>query len=152
MVSPLFGSYDGGPALRFRRLLAPACGAIGHCTLRGLVGLRQRPRRGDAARLTSFRHAFGGQKGSNGRLLGHVEASGSYLWPWFELRWDFQTCSFEVEKIGFGGRQMFPSFPWSSSWLENHCQRRFEAVGRDSTRFRVLEDIFTHHRPHRGPL
>mmetsp|Transcript_34496 Transcript_34496/g.73497 ORF Transcript_34496/g.73497 Transcript_34496/m.73497 type:complete len:526 (-) Transcript_34496:600-2177(-) len=40
--------------------------------------------------------------------------------------WDYQTCSFEVEKIGFGGpQQMFPNRSWSMSWLQDHCKRRF---------------------------
>jgi len=40
--------------------------------------------------------------------------------------WDYQTCSFEVEQIGFGSaKQMFPDRPWTKEWLREHCQRRF---------------------------
>lgn len=40
--------------------------------------------------------------------------------------WDYQTCTWEVECIGFGTvGQMFPERPWSLSWLEDHCERRF---------------------------
>eukprot|EP00928_Gymnodinium_smaydae_P030267 TRINITY_DN2254_c0_g1_i1.p1 TRINITY_DN2254_c0_g1~~TRINITY_DN2254_c0_g1_i1.p1 ORF type:complete len:533 (-),score=65.22 TRINITY_DN2254_c0_g1_i1:125-1690(-) len=40
--------------------------------------------------------------------------------------WDYQTCTFEVEHIGFGGKlQMFPERPWSESWLKKHCWERF---------------------------
>ncbi|CAL1145942.1 unnamed protein product [Cladocopium goreaui] len=40
--------------------------------------------------------------------------------------WDFQTCSFEVERIGFGSEeQMFPSHPWTMEWLKEHCMKRF---------------------------
>lgn len=41
--------------------------------------------------------------------------------------WDFQTCTFEVEKIGFGEHQMFPSYPWTREWLAEHCRKRFGA-------------------------
>lgn len=40
--------------------------------------------------------------------------------------WDYQTCTFEVEAIGFGtSKQMFPDRPWSAQWLTDHCARRF---------------------------
>jgi hypothetical protein len=39
--------------------------------------------------------------------------------------WDFQTCTREVEAIGFSESSMFPSRPWSMDWLEKHCQDRF---------------------------
>jgi pimeloyl-ACP methyl ester carboxylesterase len=42
--------------------------------------------------------------------------------------WDYQTCTFEVEHIGFGGAaqsQMFPPRPWTREWLEKHCEKRF---------------------------
>lgn len=40
--------------------------------------------------------------------------------------WDYQTCTFEVEHIGFGSPgQMFPSRPWTMEWLSSHCARRF---------------------------
>jgi hypothetical protein len=40
--------------------------------------------------------------------------------------WDFQTCSFVVERIGFGSEeQMFPSHPWTMEWLKEHCMKRF---------------------------
>ncbi|CAE8660638.1 unnamed protein product, partial [Polarella glacialis] len=40
--------------------------------------------------------------------------------------WDYQTCTFEVEQIGFGSAaQMFPTRRWSKEWLQNHCRQRF---------------------------
>ena len=40
--------------------------------------------------------------------------------------WDFQTCTLLVEAIGFDAEtSMFPDRPWSLSWLEEHCARRF---------------------------
>jgi hypothetical protein len=40
--------------------------------------------------------------------------------------WDFQTCTLLVEAIGFSeNTTMFPSRPWTMSWLNKHCQRRF---------------------------
>ncbi|CAK0867731.1 unnamed protein product [Prorocentrum cordatum] len=40
--------------------------------------------------------------------------------------WDLQTCTFEVEQIGFNSTsQMFPSRAWTLEWLEQHCARRF---------------------------
>jgi len=40
--------------------------------------------------------------------------------------WDYQTCSFEVEHIGFNASvQMFPSRPWTLQWLKDHCWERF---------------------------
>jgi len=40
--------------------------------------------------------------------------------------WDYQTCTFEVERIGFGSpAQMFPPRPWTQEWLGSHCQKRF---------------------------
>ena len=139
---------------RFRRVGAPARGASGHGTLRGLVGLRQRPRWADATRHFDLFYMVLSCFWLCGRVerkvLGHLGVAESCVGPSFEPRWDFQTCSFEVEKIGFGGRQMFPSFPWSSSWLENHCQRRFQAVGR---RQRVWEWQFSSPvGPASGPL
>lgn len=39
--------------------------------------------------------------------------------------WDFQTCTREVEAIGFSESSMFPTRSWSLDWLEQHCQSRF---------------------------
>eukprot|EP00397_Hematodinium_sp_SG-2012_P021905 GEMP01022661.1.p1 GENE.GEMP01022661.1~~GEMP01022661.1.p1 ORF type:complete len:491 (+),score=110.04 GEMP01022661.1:149-1621(+) len=40
--------------------------------------------------------------------------------------WDFQTCTYLVEKIGFGPDSMFPALQtWSADWLKDHCQKRF---------------------------
>jgi len=40
--------------------------------------------------------------------------------------WDYQTCTFEVERISFGSAsQMFPSRPWTTEWLSEHCAKRF---------------------------
>jgi len=40
--------------------------------------------------------------------------------------WDYQTCTFEVEHIGFGTpSQMFPARPWTYEWMTEHCGRRF---------------------------
>eukprot|EP00434_Breviolum_minutum_P012374 symbB.v1.2.010901.t2/scaffold720.1/size169259/12 len=48
--------------------------------------------------------------------------------------WDFQTCSFEVEHIGFGtSKQMFPSYPWTSEWLHRHCWQRFNVTPQPTT-------------------
>jgi len=43
--------------------------------------------------------------------------------------WDFQTCTFEVERISYGGpNQMFPNRSWSMDWLDTHCRDRFGVV------------------------
>jgi len=43
--------------------------------------------------------------------------------------WDYQTCTFEVERIGFGSpAQMFPPRPWTADWLRSHCERRFGVI------------------------
>ena len=39
--------------------------------------------------------------------------------------WDFQTCTREVEAIGFSEASMFPKRSWSLDWLTRHCQSRF---------------------------
>ena len=39
--------------------------------------------------------------------------------------WDFQTCSYLIEQIGFSQQSMFPTRSWSFSWLIQHCQDRF---------------------------
>lgn len=39
--------------------------------------------------------------------------------------WDFQTCTREVEAIGFSDWSMFPKRAWSMDWLKQHCQVRF---------------------------
>lgn len=40
--------------------------------------------------------------------------------------WDYQTCTFMVEHLGFGtAGQMFPERPWTPEWHEEHCARRF---------------------------
>ena len=39
--------------------------------------------------------------------------------------WDFQTCTREVEAIGFSDESMFPERLWSLDWLTKHCQQRF---------------------------
>ncbi|MGK3749919.1 MAG: hypothetical protein ACI8RD_002217 [Bacillariaceae sp.] len=39
--------------------------------------------------------------------------------------WDVQTCTFNVEKIGFSSRSMFPNRPWTMEWLNTHCAARF---------------------------
>lgn len=39
--------------------------------------------------------------------------------------WDFQTCTREVEAIGFSESSMFPKRSWSLDWLTQHCQSRF---------------------------
>ena len=39
--------------------------------------------------------------------------------------WDFQTCTREVEAIGFSEASMFPQRNWSIEWLEQHCKSRF---------------------------
>jgi len=41
--------------------------------------------------------------------------------------WDFQTCSYLVETIGFSGKSdMFPARPWTMDWLNSHCGDRFD--------------------------
>jgi hypothetical protein len=42
--------------------------------------------------------------------------------------WDFQTCTREVEHIGFSEWSMFPDRPWSLDWLNDHCMTRFGVV------------------------
>ncbi|CAJ1930855.1 unnamed protein product [Cylindrotheca closterium] len=42
--------------------------------------------------------------------------------------WDFQTCTREVEHIGFSEWSMFPDRPWSMDWLKDHCMTRFGVV------------------------
>eukprot|EP00929_Paragymnodinium_shiwhaense_P003639 TRINITY_DN104227_c0_g1_i1.p1 TRINITY_DN104227_c0_g1~~TRINITY_DN104227_c0_g1_i1.p1 ORF type:complete len:523 (-),score=69.49 TRINITY_DN104227_c0_g1_i1:146-1714(-) len=50
------------------------------------------------------------------------------------MMWDYQTCTFEVEKIGFGGKaQMFPEHSWTSDWLRDHCARRFGVTPQPKT-------------------
>ena len=39
--------------------------------------------------------------------------------------WDVQTCTYNVEKIGFSSRSMFPTRPWTMEWLNTHCAARF---------------------------
>lgn len=41
--------------------------------------------------------------------------------------WDFQTCTYCVESIGFNATSsgMFLDRPWSLDWLTRHCQSRF---------------------------
>eukprot|EP00980_Cylindrotheca_fusiformis_P007659 scaffold1605_cov141-Cylindrotheca_fusiformis.AAC.22 len=39
--------------------------------------------------------------------------------------WDFQTCTREVEAIGFSESSMFPKREWSMDWLKKHCYSRF---------------------------
>ena len=39
--------------------------------------------------------------------------------------WDVQTCTYNVEKIGFSSRSMFPNRPWTMDWLNTHCAARF---------------------------
>jgi hypothetical protein len=39
--------------------------------------------------------------------------------------WDFQTCTREVEAIGFSESSMFPFREWSPAWLKQHCEVRF---------------------------
>eukprot|EP00747_Dinoflagellata_sp_TGD_P100413 gnl/TRDRNA2_/TRDRNA2_168023_c0_seq7.p1 gnl/TRDRNA2_/TRDRNA2_168023_c0~~gnl/TRDRNA2_/TRDRNA2_168023_c0_seq7.p1 ORF type:complete len:546 (-),score=75.09 gnl/TRDRNA2_/TRDRNA2_168023_c0_seq7:132-1769(-) len=40
--------------------------------------------------------------------------------------WDYQTCSYQVEWIGFdNSTQMFPSRPFTLQWLQEHCRERF---------------------------
>ena len=39
--------------------------------------------------------------------------------------WDYQTCTFAVEHIGFSPGRMFPPRPWTMEWLRDHCARRF---------------------------
>lgn len=39
--------------------------------------------------------------------------------------WDFQTCTLNVEHIGFGPDSMFPLRPWTQEWMFRHCQDRF---------------------------
>lgn len=39
--------------------------------------------------------------------------------------WDFQTCSYLIEQIGFSQTSMFPTRAWSFSWLLDHCLQRF---------------------------
>jgi Serine carboxypeptidase S28 len=43
--------------------------------------------------------------------------------------WDFQTCTLNVEAIGFNSsRSMFLDRPWSYHWLSEHCRNRFRGV------------------------
>ena len=44
--------------------------------------------------------------------------------------WDFQTCTLEVEKIGFSEESMFPRRDWKMSWMIDHCMSRFGVVPR----------------------
>jgi len=47
---------------------------------------------------------------------------------WSGNMWDFQTCSFLIEKIGFSKQSMFPPRTWTLEWLTDHCQNRFQAT------------------------
>ena len=43
--------------------------------------------------------------------------------------WDFQTCTFLVEKIGTNGvTDMFPPRNWTMDWLTQHCASRFDVT------------------------
>lgn len=42
--------------------------------------------------------------------------------------WDFQTCSWLIEAIGFSKASMFPVREWSLEWLNQHCASRFPGV------------------------
>ena len=43
--------------------------------------------------------------------------------------WDFQTCTFLVEKIGTNGvTDMFPPRNWTLDWLNQHCESRFDVT------------------------
>ena len=47
---------------------------------------------------------------------------------WSGNMWDFQTCSYLIEKIGFSQQSMFPPRLWTLEWLTDHCNRRFQVT------------------------